>query len=90
MTDLSDPKALEAFIVLCKKHGIVQARVGEVELHFSYIPKFDPKKALELANAFQGGTMTGEDALFGSAPQFVNREQVEEMLAAMRGEGIGS
>jgi hypothetical protein len=90
MADLSDPKALEQFIVLCKKHGIVQARVGEVELHFSYVPKFDPKKALDLANAMAGATMTGEEALFGSAPQFASKEQVDEMLAAMRGEGIGS
>jgi hypothetical protein len=87
VADLSDPKTLEAFIVLCKKHGILQARVGEVELHFSYVPKFDPKKALELAESLAGASMSGEQALFGSAPQFASQEQVETMLAQMRGEG---
>jgi hypothetical protein len=90
MADLTDPKALEAFIILCKKHSIVQARVGEVELHFGYPVKFDATKALEMANALSGATMTNEEALFGSAPQFASQEQVEAALAAMRGEGTGN
>ena len=90
MSDPITPAGLEKLIILCKKHSLTQARFGEVELHFSYIPKFDPVKALEMANAFSGGTMTGEEALFGSAPQFASKEQVDEMLAAMRGEGTGS
>jgi len=90
MSDPITPAGLEKLIILCKRHGLTQAKFGEVELHFGYPVKFDATKALEMANALSGGTMTNEEALFGSAPQFASKEQVDEMLAAMRGEGTGS
>ena len=40
-----------------------------------------------LAEALAGGTMSDEDALFASAPQFRTTEQIEAMTKAMTGQG---
>jgi hypothetical protein len=78
-----------ALIKLCKEQGVQRVKLGEVELDLGprEISGPDAVKMRELAEALTGGTMTEEDALFGSAPGFISQEKAEEMLKRFSGQG---
>ena len=78
-----------SLIKLCKAQGVQRLKMGEIELDLvpQSVPGPDGEGMRALAEALAGGTMTDEDALFASAPQFRTPEQIEQMTKAMMGQG---
>jgi len=78
-----------SLIKLCKAQGVRRLRFGEVEVELGVAPAPGPdgEGMRKLAEALAGGTMTDEDALFASAPQFRTTEQIETMMKAFTGQG---
>jgi hypothetical protein len=81
------PTEMEEFILLCKKHGVMRAKYEDLEIDFGRTPDAGPdaKKMKELALAMEQDVLTGEQALFGSAPQAVTYEQVQAMIKQVNG-----
>lgn len=78
-----------SLIKLCKAQGVQRLKMGEIELDLAPqpVPGPDGEGMRSLAEALAGGTMTDEDALFASAPQFRTSEQIETMMKAFTGQG---
>jgi hypothetical protein len=87
--DAMDVSHVRDLIKLCKEQGVQRLKLGDIELDLGprEISGPDAVKMRELAEALTGGTMTDEDALFGSAPGFISQEKAEEMLKRFSGQG---
>jgi hypothetical protein len=86
--DAMDVSHVRDLIKLCKEQGVQRLKMGEIELDLGprEVSGPDAEKMRELAQALTGGTMSDEDALFGSAPGFISQEKAEEMLKRFSGQ----
>ncbi len=73
---------IQALITLAKKEGLSRLKTPEVELEFGPPPAEKPQldAMKKLAEVLASDTLSPEDALFMSSPQYVGDDDFKKLL----------
>jgi len=80
---------INALIALAKKAGLRRIKTPEIEMEFgpaeAQAPQIDAMR--KIAEVLASDTLTNEDALFMSSPQYVGDKEFKELLKRHTGQG---